>query len=298
MKVLNIGSLNIDKTYIVEKFVRPKETIRAIKYEEFCGGKGLNQSVALARAGAEVYHAGAVGKDGDLLLEMLQKSNVHTEYVKKVKNASGHAIIQIDANGQNSIIVTGGANDDVDLKYIIDVLDDFGTNDILLLQNEIPNICFAIKEAKARGMQVAFNPSPINESVWKCDLEKVDYFLLNEIEGKAIAGIESEEPKDILEELKKKYPSASIVLTVGEKGAYFSGKGELIYQKAFPVKAIDTTGAGDTFCGYFLAGITKGLSNAEILREASAASAMVVQCKGATTGIPTESEVKKFMAEY
>lgn len=298
MKVLNIGSLNIDKTYIVERFVRPKETIRAIKYEEFCGGKGLNQSVALARAGAEVYHAGAVGKDGDLLLEMLQKSNVHTEYVKKVKNASGHAIIQIDANGQNSIIVTGGANDDVDLKYIIDVLDDFGTNDILLLQNEIPNICFAIKEAKARGMQVAFNPSPINESVWKCDLEKVDYFLLNEIEGKAIAGIESEEPKDILEELKKKYPSASIVLTVGEKGAYFSGKGELIYQKAFSVKAIDTTGAGDTFCGYFLAGITKGLSNAEILREASAASAMVVQCKGATTGIPTESEVKKFMAEY
>lgn len=102
MKILNLGSLNIDKTYSVKRFVQPKETIQALDYEEFCGGKGLNQSVALARAGAEVYHAGAVGGDGRILLDMLKEAGADTGYVETLDGASGHAVIQIDESGQNN----------------------------------------------------------------------------------------------------------------------------------------------------------------------------------------------------
>ena len=110
MKILNLGSLNVDKTYSVKRFVQPKETIQALKYEEFCGGKGLNQSVALARAGAEVYHAGAVGEDGKLLTDTLKAAGADIRYVEQLDGASGHAVIQIDEAGQNNIIICGGAN--------------------------------------------------------------------------------------------------------------------------------------------------------------------------------------------
>ena len=150
MKILNLGSLNIDKTYSVKRFVQPKETIQALDYEEFCGGKGLNQSVALARAGAEVYHAGAVGGDGKLLLDMLKEAGADTGYVETLDGASGHAVIQIDESGQNNIIICGGTNRKITREYISFVFEHFGKGDLILLQNEISNIDFAMEEAKKR----------------------------------------------------------------------------------------------------------------------------------------------------
>ncbi len=297
MKILNIGSLNIDKTYTVKRFVQPKETIRALKHEEFCGGKGLNQSTALARAEAEIYHAGAVGKDGKALVDMLNEAGARTEYIKWVDGVSGHAVIQLDETGQNNIIIVGGANDRIEKEDIRNILDKFEVGDIVLLQNEITNVDFAIEEAKRRGMLVAFNPSPINEMLNQCDLNQVDYFILNEVEGQALSGIDSEEPEVIKEALKSKFSEASFVLTLGEKGSIFFNKEETFYQDSFKVKVMDTTGAGDTFCGYFLAGVARGNGYAECLKEASAASAIAVTRKGAAEGIPKRKEVLEFLRQ-
>ena len=297
MKILNIGSLNIDKTYTVKRFVQPKETIRALKYEEFCGGKGLNQSTALAKAEAEIYHAGAVGKDGKVLVDMLNGAGACTEYIKWVDDVSGHAVIQLDETGQNNIIIVGGANERIEKEDICSILEKFEAGDIVLLQNEITNVDFAIEEAKRRGMLVAFNPSPINEMIDRCDLKQVDYFILNEVEGQALAGIDSEEPEAIKEALKAKFPDASFVLTLGEKGSVFFNKEEAFYQNSFKVDVVDTTGAGDTFCGYFLAGVARGNCYEDCLKEASAASAIAVTRKGAAAGIPERKEVLNFLRQ-
>lgn len=297
MKILNIGSLNIDKTYSVEQFVRPKETIRALSYEEFCGGKGLNQSVALSRAGAETYHAGAVGQDGEMLLSILREAGVHTEYVKKTEGVSGHAVIQLDQTRQNNIIITGGANDAVDQAYVKEILEKFEAGDLVLLQNEIPSTDYAIRKAHERGLLIAFNPSPMNETVQRCDLNLVDYLIVNEVEGRLLAETDSEEPKAILDALRETYPQCGIVLTLGEGGVYFSRPGKLIYQPSYSVDVVDTTGAGDTFCGYFLAGIARGLPDERSLREASAAAAIAVSRKGAAPGIPEREEMEAFVIE-
>lgn len=295
MKILNIGSLNIDRTYSVERFVQPKETIRSLRYEEFCGGKGLNQSVALAKAGAEVYHAGSVGKDGAMLVEMLQDAGANTEYLQILAEPSGHAMIQVDKDGQNNIIVVAGTNDRNSREYIQRVLDEFHVGDFVLLQNEIPNTDFAMEYAKKRGMNIAFNPSPINESIWKNDLRLVDYFILNEVEGKALAEIESEKVEDIRKGLLEKYPDATFVLTLGEKGAVLFNVEEELRQESFSVQAVDTTGAGDTFCGYFLSGLMHERTPKQCLKEASAAAAISVGQKGAATSIPRYKDVVEFL---
>lgn len=294
MKVLNIGSLNIDKTYSVKQFVQPKETIKALKYEEFCGGKGLNQSVALAKAGASVYHAGAIGKDGDILADMLVKAGVNTDYIQKLDIASGHAVIQVDENGQNNIIISGGSNVKISEAFICKVLDNFDEGDIVLFQNEISNVGYAIDEAKKRGMSVALNPSPISEELFTYPLDKVDYFILNEIEGSVLAGTNSDDYEFIIDKLKEKYPNASFVLTLGDKGAYFFNKDIKVFQDIYKVNTVDTTGAGDTFCGYFLGGLALGLSIEECMNNASAASAIAVSRMGAAPSIPNMDEVEKF----
>lgn len=298
MKILNLGSLNVDKTYSVKRFVQPKETIQALKYEEFCGGKGLNQSVALARAGAEVYHAGAVGEDGKLLTDTLEAAGADIRYVEQLDGASGHAVIQIDEAGQNNIIICGGANRRIEKNYIASVLENFEAGDLILLQNEISNIDFAMEEAKKRGLLVAFNPSPADEGVFCCNLSLVDYFILNEVEGKILAGIESEEPQEILSALKEKYKTASIVLTLGDKGAYFYDGKETFFHDIYKVKAVDTTAAGDTFCGYFIAGLAMGLPHDEVLAQASAAGALAVTKKGAAPSVPVREAVTDFIKNY
>lgn len=298
MKIVNIGSLNIDKTYSVKRFVQPKETIQALKYEEFCGGKGLNQSVALARAGAEVYHAGAVGADGALLTDMLESSGVHTDYLLKTDGASGHAVIQIDESGQNNIIICGGANREITKEYIDSVLEHFESTDLLLLQNEISNVDHAIRKAKEKGMTIALNPSPVDDIIQTWPLELVNYFIINELEGRELAGIESEVPADIMQALRAKFPHVKFVLTLGENGSYYFDQEKEVFHDIFRVKAVDTTGAGDTFCGYFIAGLSRGLDVETILAQASAASAIAVGRKGAAPSVPVLSEVKEFLKQH
>lgn len=295
IRILNIGSLNIDKVYSVQNFVQPKETIKASRYEEFCGGKGLNQSIALAKAGAEVYHAGAVGRDGMGLLSVLQESGVHTEYIQQLDSVSGHAVIQVDQTGQNNIVIYGGTNSCVGEEHINVALDNFTKGDILLVQNEISNVGYAIRKAKERGMIVMLNPSPYNREIEEYPLEMVDCFLLNEVEGRKLAKVSSEEPERIIQGLREAYSDAAFVLTLGEEGSYFFDRERMICQEVFKVDTVDTTGAGDTFSGYFIAGIAAGLEIEQVMRQASAASGISVSRKGASTSIPSMEEVKKMI---
>ena len=294
MRILNLGSLNYDKVYHVEHFARAGETLLAGEHAVFLGGKGLNQSVALARAGAEVYHAGAVGSDGGPLREQLEAAGADTRYLLQLDTASGHAVIQLAA-GQNCIIVCGGANRQLTDPYIDGVLDAFGPGDLLLVQNETACVAHAMRAAKARGMQVAFNASPITDELFGYPLELADYFLINEIEGMALAGTEEKDFGAILDRLAARY-KAAIILTVGAAGAYYRRGAETCHAGIFEVPVVDTTAAGDTFCGFFLAAVARGLAPADALKLASGASSLAVSREGAANSIPTWEEVQKFLA--
>lgn len=295
MKILNLGSLNIDKTYSVNHYAEAGETIQATTHGEFCGGKGLNQSIALARAGADVFHAGCIGQDGNILSETLAGAGVKTELIRKSQKPSGHAVIQVNHEGQNKIMIFGGANSDVTPEYIDEVLEHFNREDMLLLQNEISNVPYAIEKAGEKGMTVVFNPSPISSSIEQCDLRKVDYLILNEVEGRKLAGTDSENPDEILKKLHSKYPQAVVVLTLGSRGSCYMDDKEFFHQEIFPAEVIDTTGAGDTFTGYFLAGIARGKQPGEAMKYAALASALSVGRHGASPSIPAYEEVHREM---
>ncbi len=297
MKVLNIGSLNIDKVYSVEHFVQAKETIKALNYQENSGGKGLNQSVALAKAGAEAYHAGSIGKDGDMLVDVLRSAGVDIKLIKTSEEPTGHAIIQVEGNGQNNIIIYGGANDDVTKEDIDKAVEGFEKGDILLLQNEISNLSYAIEKGSEKGLTVMLNPSPITESLNFAPLDKVDCFILNEVEGEALTGVSADNADGVAEGLKKAFPDASFVLTLGDRGSMYIYKDKIVRQGIYKVDAVDTTAAGDTFTGFFIAGLTKGWEPEKMLRYASAASAIAVSRTGAAPGVPFLSEVEEFIKE-
>ena len=236
MNILNLGSLNIDKTYSVEHYAEAGETIQAKAYGEFCGGKGLNQSIALARAGAQVFHAGCVGPDGGILLDALAAAGVRTELIRESTEPSGHAVIQVNPEGQNKITIFGGANRNVTPAYIDEVLTHFGPGDILLLQNEISNVPYAIEKGREKGMTVVFNPSPINGDLERCDLRLVDYLILNEVEGRRLAGTDAEGAEGVVEKLGVKYPRAILVLTLGSRGSCYADGKVIFYQAIFHSK--------------------------------------------------------------
>lgn len=289
MKILNFGSLNIDKVYAVEEIVKGGETIDSVSFSESVGGKGLNQSIAVAKAGGNIMHAGCVGKDGEILLQALKDNNVDTSLIKTVETASGQAIIQVDKHGQNCIILFHGANYEVDKAYIDEAMQDFAQDDILILQNEISNIDYIIEVAKAKQMKIYLNPSPINENLNKYNMQAIDGIFVNEHEGAYLA--DKEKVEDILDSLASKYPELEIILTFGDKGAYYRHKDINIFQPAYKVNAVDTTAAGDTFTGYFIALRQQGKSIEESLQKASKASSITVSRKGASISIPKIAEV-------
>lgn len=292
MKILNFGSMNIDYVYQVDHILMPGETAASSDLQIYPGGKGLNQSIALAKAGAQVYHAGMIGEEGSILQKALHDAGVHTELIRKIPGKSGHTIIQVDAQGQNSILLYGGANRALTEAYIQDVLEQFSSEDIVLLQNETNLPEKIIDLAAGKGMQVILNPSPYDAQQKHVDLHKVSMILINEIEGFQMSG--QKEPSRILQTIHTRFPRLKIVLTLGAEGAWYSEAGkEAIYQEACKVKAVDTTAAGDTFTGYFLARLAEGAPVKEALQLAAGASAIAVTRKGASTSVPMRSEVEE-----
>jgi len=292
MKVLNFGSLNLDYTYQVPHIVREGETISSNDVQMHLGGKGFNQTVALARAGVPVYHAGLVGEEGLDFYDACQECGIKTDYIKTVTGRCGHTIIQVDDAGQNSIVLFGGANQKNTKEYVDEVLKNFETGDILLLQNEVNELPYIIDQAFAKGMTIVLNPSPMNEIIDECDLGKVSIFVLNETEGQQLTGQTT--PTTIVSAMEASFANAKIVLTLGKGGSIFHHGDEELYQAAFDVDTVDTTAAGDTFTGYLIAGILKKQPMRDVLVNASKAAALAVQKQGAAQSIPFMSEVELF----
>lgn len=298
MKVLCFGSLNIDYTYKVEHFVQKGETISSQSLQVFSGGKGLNQSIALAKAGAEVYHAGAIGTDGRFLLEQMEEAGVHTEHVAVLTEVrSGNAIIQNDKDGDNCIILYGGANQAITREQADTVLESFEEGDYLVLQNEINELPYIMEKAHTKGMKVILNPSPMDEKIQALPLEQVDYFLLNEVEAGQILGTKETDGEALAERLLERFPRAVIVLTLGSKGSIYADHERRISQKAYRVKAVDTTAAGDTFTGYFIAEMASGQEPEKAMDLAAKASAIAVTRAGAAPSIPLRGEVEEYRSE-
>lgn len=290
MKILNLGSLNIDYVYSVDHIIMPGETQSTGGRNTYLGGKGINQSIAVAKAGAEIYHGGLIGEDGQMFLDACKEYGVHSDYLKKIDVNTGHTIIQVDKNGQNCILLFGGANQEFTEEFIDEVLANFEEGDILMLQNEINKMPYIIDQAAAKGMTIVLNPSPYNEKLDECDMSKVSIFLLNEIEGGQISGGETE-PEKILDKILEMYPEVKIVLTLGGDGAVYADKTQRHHQPIFPVKPVDTTAAGDTFTGYFLAGMVEGMPIPDIMRMSAKASSITVTRPGAVQSIPLRHEV-------
>ena len=255
----------------------------------------LNQSIALARAGLEAWHAGAIGRDGRFLLEELQEAGVHTGYVEVLEDVStGHAIIQRTPSGENCILLYGGANRSITREQVDRVLAGFGPGDALVLQNEISQLPYLAERAKARGMTVALNPSPMEEGLLPL-LPLADYLLLNEIEAaqlcQCLGSALPEAEEDLAAALAAALPSTAVVLTLGPRGSLYADGTRLARQAAVPVRAVDTTAAGDTYTGFFLAGALEGRGVEWAMEFAAAAAAIAVTRPGAAPSIPSREEV-------
>jgi len=290
MKILNFGSMNIDYVYQVDHFIRPGETFASISMSAGCGGKGLNQSIAMAQAGNEVYHACKIGPEGAFLVEKLREKGVDTRYILPGEGSCGHAIIQVDPSGQNCILLYGGTNQQMTESFIDSVLGDFGPGDVLVLQNELNLTGYMIEKARERGMAVAFNAAPFDEKVATYPLEKLSYLVLNEVEGAALADTADEDAIPGI--LREKYPNVNILLTLGKRGCvWYGADGSRVKGKAITVEAVDTTAAGDTHFGFFLRGILDGQTVEEALKLAAVASGIAVTRPGAADSVPTYEEV-------
>ena len=210
--------------------------------------------------------------------------------VKTATGASGHTIIQVDKQGQNCILYFGGANKMIDAQYIDQVMALCQAGDYILLQNEINMVPEIMTRAKAQGLKIVFNPSPISQDILDYPLEAVDLLIVNETEGKAISG--HSEPAQILETLVSQYPQTDILLTLGKDGAIFKNKDQEYRHGIYDVKVVDTTAAGDTFTGFFLKFYAEKQDIERCLRYASVASSIAVGRAGAAPSIPTLTEVE------
>ncbi|MDR2480014.1 MAG: PfkB family carbohydrate kinase [Treponema sp.] len=292
MKILVYGSLNIDLIFSVDHIVAPGETISSSSLVKSAGGKGANQAAALAKAGMRVYMAGKIGQDGLFLPELLQSYGVDTGRIVRYEGATGQAIIQLDKNKQNSIVLFSGGNGAVSIEEIHRTIAEFNSGDLVVLQNEIVHVKEIMECAKQRGLRICLNPSPYNEKIEALPLNLTDIFFVNEIEGAALAGMPPEAGSlAALEKLVKRFPNAEIVLTAGKAGAYYGfgetrAKGDIV---KMPVA--DTTGAGDTFTGYFIAARARNMPVGEALAAACKAASIAVSRKGAMESIPLAKEV-------
>ncbi len=290
-RILNFGSLNIDHVFRVDTFVQPGETKTTKSQSVNPGGKGLNQSIALARAGAGVLHAGLLGRDGGILRDALSESGVDLSLLRSSDALSGSAVIEVADDGQNRILLYGGSNRLLTEDQIRESLDTLEPGDIVLLQNETNLVGEIIREAAGRGLRPILNAAPADASILRYPLNELSWLIVNEIEGALIAGCD--EPSDIFETLCARYPDSGILLTLGSEGSMCRGFGKKLRIGVCPVHPVDTTAAGDCFIGYFLHGLTSGLSIEQTLRLSTAASALCIQSEGASGSIPSLREVRE-----
>ena len=286
--IINFGSINIDHVYQVSAMPIPGETISAISYEKFLGGKGINQSIAIAKANGRVTHVGSVGNDSYWVLSEIEKLGVKTSKISEQKCATGHAIIFVNQEGENMIVIEGGANQQL-TKSEIDAALNSGNpeHDWVLFQNETNLTEYLAQKAKAAGYRLAYSAAPFKAETVENILPMIDLLAVNEIEAAALA--------DHLHVAQNEIPVSELLITKGAKGSVLMTGNEQHSQSAISVEALDTTGAGDTFLGSFLANYCEGVDAKTALEYAAHASALQVTRAGAATAIPGQDEVETFM---
>lgn len=294
MKVLFYSSINIDYTYHVDHIVKEGETISSSDLTIGAGGKGANQCAAFAKAFGKdspfkVFLGGKCGKDGNFILEKLNGLGVDTSFMVKSEIPTGNAIIQLDKNGQNSIVLFGGGNRAIEKEEIENTLKAFSKDDMLCVNCEINNLDYVIERAWEKGMKIVLNPSPVNDVLNSIDINKVTALILNEPEARLLTDADCYE--NMMAALCDKYGLEEVVLTAGEDGAYCRVDGENFFVNAEKVKVADTVGAGDTFMGYYFSSRIKGLSAKESLEIASKAASIAVSRPGAMDSIPFFEEI-------
>lgn len=295
MTIYTLGSINLDHLYQVDHLVRPGETLTSTSYKTVLGGKGANQSIALARAGAEVHHIGAIGRGDDWVLPEMSGAGVNTEAVMQLDGASGHAIIQLDRQAENAIILYPGANHRLTKAQIASALQAGKPGDWLLLQHETNGLANAMDIAQQQGMRVAYNPAPMVAAEARPLMDRVDWLIVNEVEAMDLTSTEQMDAAETA--LRAQYPNMHILLTLGKAGVLYLGPEGRKLQPAFVVEAVDTTAAGDTFIGFTLAALTQGSTVDQAMRQGAAASALCVTRMGASPSIPSLSEVNHFLEQ-
>ncbi len=295
MRVLNFGSLNLDYVYAVDHFVQPGETLASSSRSVKFGGKGLNQTIALVRAGAPAAHAGCIGEGGEGLKKLLTDNGADVSCLVSVPEMQGHTVIQVNPAGENCILLYGGSNQCITAPQVTSALDRFEKGDWLLLQNEINCLPLIVDEAFRRGMCIVLNPSPYNSALEKVDFSRLSWLLVNEIEAEQITG--ERVPEKAWACLHAKYPRLSVLITLGKRGSMCfrvtEAGVEQAAQEAVRVKAVDTTAAGDTFTGYFIAGLTEGMGLKDCMARAGLAAAISVTRPGAADSIPWKKELDR-----
>ena len=286
--ILNFGSINIDHVYRVASLPAAGETVASQSYNKFLGGKGVNQSIAIARAGGQVNHVGAVGTDGDWALTEISSFGINTESIATLDCATGHAIIFVDDNAENQIVIEGGANQQLQQSAIDQVLSRADPqSDWVLLQNETNLGDYIVRSASALGIRIAYAAAPFVAQTAIALLPFIQLLVVNEGEAFALANALGIEASDI--------PVPQCLITRGADGAELFSNGLTYKQSVFPVQAVDTTGAGDTFTGSFLARYADGDTIEASLEYAAAASALQVTRAGAATAIPEATEVSTLL---
>ncbi|MDE0193672.1 MAG: ribokinase [Gammaproteobacteria bacterium] len=296
-KLVNLGSLCIDHVYQVPAFTGAGETVSSRTHEIFPGGKGLNQSIAAARAGIDVAHVGCVGEDGGWLRDALAAEGVDVSGLRVVDGSSGHAVIQVNEVGENAIVIFGGTNRalvEEDMRAAVGRVEG---GDWLMLQNEINDIDLVLHLAEERGCQVAFNVAPVDGREATYDLSGVRLLIVNEIEASALAGVDVavDDWSGVMAALSERAPNAAIVLTLGSDGLVYSADSGLATLPAYPATAVDETAAGDAFIGFLMASVTRGETMEDALRMGSAAGALAVTRAGAASSLPALAEVRSLV---
>lgn len=289
-RIVNFGSINIDHVYQVPHFVTPGETLSSYELTTGLGGKGANQSVAIARAGGVVEHVGQISNADQWALAELKKSGVDISAIKQVMQASGHAIIQVNNHGENAILLHGGANQNCDINDLKNALSEPENIEYLLMQNECNGLSDAIEFALGNGIKIALNPAPMSEAIKALPLHKLDTLIVNHVEAQALSSLV--ELDSIIEHFQTTLANTRVVLTLGGAGVVLLNRGNVIKVGAHDVDVVDTTCAGDTFVGYFLSSLVQGDDDYTALNKASAAAALTVTRVGAISAIPTEQELQ------
>ncbi len=294
MAIYNFGSINIDHIYSVDHFVKPGETLSSNHYNQVLGGKGANQSIACAMAQQTVYHIGSINHSDSKYIDVLENAGVNVHFIhKSEQTASGHAIIQVNQQGENSIVLYAGANHALTVEQIEAVLSQASPDDWVLLQNETNLVCEIIELAHKRELNIAFNPAPITSNVFDCNLEKVNLLFVNEIEAMQLTHTQDIASAKLA--LRKDFPNTKVIMTLGKAGATYLYHNEVIEVPGRQVQALDTTAAGDTFTGFFLANYSTHGDIQKALEFANAAAALCVTKRGAAPSIPTANEVTTFL---